>query len=153
MHDKLYFKLENFFLSIFFFFLTFQPVKGDCTSTSLFYFSLSQGPWQHNSCESLTHPDVPCESLGATRLTGGSGEGVVLDTNATWTQHVFFFSSVGSSECFQGCVMQKNAPPRHRLTVRKRSKFPAVGALLHLFQCLATALRGPYRGTTGPCAL
>lgn len=54
----------------------------------------------------------------------------------------FFFSSVGSSECFHGCVTQKNASSRRRLTVRKRSKFPAVGALLHSFQCLATTARG-----------
>lgn len=43
------------------------------------------------SCESVEHPDVPCESLGVTGLTGGFGEGVAMDANATWTLHVYFF--------------------------------------------------------------
>lgn len=100
--------------------------------------SLGRGRVQSGSCESLARPDEPCESLGVIRCGLAGGSGASLEASATWT-HVcacvcFFFSSVGSSEFFHGCVTQENASTRWKAA----PTFPAVAALLHSFQCLAT---------------
>lgn len=72
--------------------------------------NLGQGPRQHQSCESVAHPDVPCESLCVTGLTGGSGEGVAVDANATWTLHVFFFPLWGPLSAFTVVSRRKMLP-------------------------------------------